>query len=284
MTKCVEPGLYENLPAQEYHNMDAPSKSWLEKIVPPASLIGYLGKRGGEEEKEAKALVFGRQIHELVFEEKLFKKKYVEEPYFGDGRLAATKKLKADFALENAGRETISERDWSDLMGIRDSLVSHPYARAFLWESPGVNELSGVYDHIGQGVRTRFRADRVLNNGIVIDLKTTRCSHPDVFKRDLGSYGYHRQAAHYLDGLRANGRDDCQAFVFVVVEKKRVIDDGTREDAVAIGRRDFEKRLSVYKECRAKNEWPAWHDPGIIDITLTEYELRKNEYEQPTDE
>jgi hypothetical protein len=51
---------------------------------------------------------------------------------------------------------------------------------------------------------------------ICVDYKTADHANPAAFAKSALDYGYHQQAAWYLDGLRELGISDDAAFLFIV--------------------------------------------------------------------
>ena len=70
-------------------------------------------------------------------------------------------------------------------------------------------------------VQCKARFDFVAaRSNIVVDIKTTQDARPDRFARDLVTYQYGLQAAHYLAGARATGCANAERFVIVALEER----------------------------------------------------------------
>ena len=83
---------------------------------------------------------------------------------------------------------------------------------------------------------------------------------PAAFGRAAAAYGYHMQAAWYLDLWRDLGAD-VEAFAFIVQEKTppylvEVVE--LDEDALDLGRRRNARALEIYRDCRASGVWPGY--------------------------
>jgi exodeoxyribonuclease VIII len=124
----------------------------------------------------------------------------------------------------------------------------------------------------------RGRPD-ALGDNLIVDLKTAQDASPDAFARTAANFGYHAQAAYYLDGLRNLGYCDEQAvFLFVVVEKTPpfgVAVYALDDDAIEAGRAQYEDAWSTYRSCRASNNWPSY--PGsqkIETLSLPRWAVR----------
>ncbi len=101
--------------------------------------------------------------------------------------------------------------------------------------------------------------------GFIVDVKTTASAAPDEFSRSTWRYGYHRQAAFYLDGCKAAGLD-VRRFVFLAIEKDAPHLVAAYElDAmdVELGRTAYRRDLATLAACmeaEARGEPDAW--PG----------------------
>lgn len=96
----------------------------------------------------------------------------------------------------------------------------------------------------------------------VIDLKTGADAGPEGFRNACYKFGYHVQAAYYMDLLEMAGRK-VSTFVFIVVETRPTY-------AVAIhymprvsvevetGRSTYTRWLKDYSACLEKEQWPGY--------------------------
>lgn len=109
----------------------------------------------------------------------------------------------------------------------------------------------------------------------VWDLKKSVRAHPDSFAREILRCGYHRQLAHYDQGLRVLGLTP-NVLGFVVVNdcaKDDVHEVGTYEliaDALEAGREDNRAMLRRYADCLATGQWPGF---GRRFISIPAYGL-----------
>jgi hypothetical protein len=78
---------------------------------------------------------------------------------------------------------------------------------------------------------------------------------PAPFARACATFGYHTQAAHYLNGTFA------ERFIFIAVEKTYPYAVGVYEldaAAMAAGAEQCRIGLQTISDCRAINEWPGY--------------------------
>lgn len=79
----------------------------------------------------------------------------------------------------------------------------------------------------------------------------------------------------YLDGLNTLAPHD-RKFVFVAVEKEppyAVAVYELEEDALQLGRDDYQKHLAQYAECVKTNRWPGYGD-GMDYVSLPSWAFR----------
>ena len=162
----------------------------------------------------------------------------------------AGKEQAAELAV--AGIEAVTESDMALALNMADAVRQHPYAAALL--ADGKAEQSFWWDDKATGQRCKCRPDWYQGTTIV-DLKTCQDASPNAFARACATFGYHTQAAHYLNGTFAD------RFVFVAVEKTYPYAVGVYEldtAAMAAGAEQCRIGLQTISDCRAINEWPGY--------------------------
>jgi hypothetical protein len=151
-----------------------------------------------------------------------------------------------------------------------DAVRQHPYAAALL--AVGKAEQSFWWDDKATGQRCKCRPDWYQGTTIV-DLKTCQDASPNAFARACATFGYHTQAAHYLNGTFA------ERFVFIAVEKTYPYAVGVYEldaAAMAAGAEQCRIGLQTISDCRAINEWPGYtttcdtiHSPQLLALLIS---------------
>ena len=97
------------------------------------------------------------------------------------------------------------------------------------------------------------------------------------------NYGYHSQAAWYLDLARDLGHP-ARAFAFIVQEKEApylvtVIE--LPPELVDIGRRRNRAALERFRDCTESGVWPGYegeHNDDILTVSLPGWAARELEY------
>lgn len=213
------------------------------------------------------AMVRGTAMHAAILEPQEFEARYFVAPDV-DRRTKAGKEQWAAFVEAADGREVMSAEAWHHAMGVRTAVWSHRAAAALLSERTACEV---VLQWERDGIPCKGRIDALTPHAI-IDIKTTRSAKRGAFARAIGRYGYHMQAAWYLDGAAACGeKRDLYAIVAVEPEPPYAVAVYTLDDeSIEIGRIDNDAAFKRYSECWRSGQWPAYGD-GIEDIAVPDW-------------
>ena len=125
----------------------------------------------------------------------------------------------------------------------------------------GVTERSAVFSEPTTGTLCKLRADLVLNQPgqpyTVIDFKTTLARDADHFRQQCSHYDYDRQAAFYLDALRAD------RFLLVGVQKVEPFGVFPLEVPAAMLAEGRRKYLNLLQLLRAPGTAPAYRAQAV---------------------
>jgi len=187
------------------------------------------------------AMKFGSALHMNVLQPEEFKKHYVVSPKF-DKR---TKKGKADyeeFANSNMFKTIVSEQDYYLIEQMTDKLMQDSDAKTML--------TNGLKEHIIAWENEVYNTQA----NIIVDLKTTQDSSYYGFASSVKKFKYYKQAAFYLDAVRAH------EFYIVAIEKNppyslNIVQIG--DDLLDKGREMYSRDLEIYKYCVDNNYWPS---------------------------
>jgi hypothetical protein len=110
------------------------------------------------------------------------------------------------------------------------------------------------------GLECKGRMDGYNEAGkFIIDVKTTKDAKN--FVSSIIEYGYHRQAAYYMDGLSICLKDDSPwEYYWVVVEMEAPYINAVYKassNMLEIGRIEYENDLMRFAECKKNNKWPG---------------------------
>jgi exodeoxyribonuclease VIII len=218
--------------------------------------------------EETKALRFGTFVHSAVLEPHTLNDLYVTAPDV-DRRTKDGKEQWAAFATANVGKT---------ILDAEESAMGHLVASSarFALKRLGVEfDATEVMYHVDyNGVPLKAAIDGVAGD-YLWDIKTTGLGEatPAGMLKSIRSYRYALQAYWYrLVYELATGRRPL-GFRFLFVEKEppfatAVCEVGPELMSWAIA--DFEKALTLYKECTASGVWPAYTEEiQVIDVKST---------------
>jgi len=260
-------GIHLDVPEADYHKLEYASSSTLGKIIrSPAHLIA---SREQDDSGRSDAFKLGSAAHSIILEPESWLGtwgKGVE----GDRRTKAVKEQWKKLHKKYGENQVLTAKQYDACVAMRDAIENHSTAKALLW-SDGESEVTLIWDDPATGVRCKARIDRLpaKSSWGIVDLKTTKDAGRKAFGKSLWAYGYYRQAAHYLNGLRILG-EPRRHFTFCCVEKEKPngvavyrIDEGS----VDAGEMQVARLLQTYKVCEETGFWPAYPDE-IQDISI----------------
>ncbi|MFH5927422.1 PD-(D/E)XK nuclease-like domain-containing protein [Roseomonas xinghualingensis] len=244
----MQPGLYLDLPFDEYQAADAVSVSTLKRFAqaPCKALVSR---------PSTPSLAFGSLVHCAVLEPHRLEDRYAVTTVERRG----TKAWEAA-CLEAGDRELVKQADMDDALRLRDAVQRHAIARELL--SPGlIVEGSLFWDDPETGLRCRARPDGIRRDlKALVDVKSAADASYDEFGRAAAKYRYHWQEPMYRDGIQHVEGWVPDAFIFIVVEKEAPYLVAAYElDAADVdkGRRRVRETLSAYAECKRSGIWPG---------------------------
>lgn len=260
-TVITEPGVYE-IPDHVYHADPVPQRSLsstgARKLLPPScpALFRHEQLHGRPEKR---TFDLGHAAHALV----LGAGAQIEVVNATDWRTNAAKAARDQ--AHNEGRVPLLSAEYDEVLAMAVALREHPLASALLDPDRGKPEQSLFWQDDKHGVWRRARLDWLPHEGrdrlIITDYKTTKSAAPSAIERAVGDYGYHQQAAWYIDAVTALELAEDVAFVFVFQEKTEPYLVTVAEldaDALRAGQQRNERALEVYAQCAATDTWPGY--------------------------
>ncbi len=193
-----------------------------------------------------------------------------------------------DYTEKNKGKDSIGPDDIAKAEACFAGLLADPLCRAWLMLS-GLPEVEIQWTDEETGLPCKAKLDKITAAGI-IDIKTTGDATTEAFTRSAIRYGYHRQAAFYLDGVTAALRQGTIApwvaellknqpperFIFTAVEK----DEPNlahcfvaTEPLIERGRAENKAMMRRLKECIDSDKWPglSTEPDGMTPLYLPAY-------------
>lgn len=228
-------------------------------------------------------MVLGSAFHKIVLEPETFYDEFAVMPNV-DRRTTQGKMKYAEFIIEADGKTVITQEQYDTICGMRDSIMSNPYARKLI---NGNIEQSMYWTDDLTKVECKCRPDvwrKVADRVVITDLKSAKSVMPNDFMRDCVKYHYDLQTAMYREGaskVLGVPKDNID-FVFIAVEKKPpYLLNIMQADTYVIqkGEADFREFIGTYAECKADGVYYGLNGKnGIINtLSLPEYLLKNKE-------
>lgn len=166
-------------------------------------------------------------------------------------------------AAEAEGKVVLTTAEFAQASAIAQSVLAHPLAGR-LFTSPGRSEVSMYWRDPGFEVVRRCRWDRLTDDGIGVDLKTTRDADPAGLGRVVVNLGYDLSADWYCQVAAGLGCP-VEAYALVFVEKTPpypVVVAELDDDFRRRGRALSVRALEVYRRCLDTHTWPGYLGEG----------------------
>lgn len=261
-----------NIEESYYHSIQRVSNSGLSAFRRSPAHFWQWWKEieTGVTEQETPSQRFGSAVHVAVLEPEKFDALYAIRPDV-NGRTKEGKAVLEAFEAKNRGKTIITATEHEAVIQCRDAVRSNPVFRNLV-AAEAEMEKEIYWTDSETGLEMKAKLDLVTPE-IVIDLKTTTDADPASFPRSASNYGYHRQAALYLEALQLSGVG-AEAFFFVCVEKVppyAVSIFQATTDFLEHGQQENRALLSDLKTCFERNEWPGyeWKSPtGVHPLDL----------------
>jgi hypothetical protein len=261
----MDVGIYPDLPNEKYHASEGVSRSTLVKID---RSISHMEHAQAQDAEASTAMIKGSAVHDAILLPDTFDAGYMVAPKV-DRRTKAGKEQLAAFEAASAGKSILSPDDMADVLAMRDAVLSHPIASQVLTD--GMPEESFYWVDESTGTLCKCRTDYRRNDGILVDVKTTRDASPKEFQRSILNFHYHTQAAMYLDGVSACTGQTYDTFIFIVVESSAPYAVAVYEldqSAIERGREKYRELLDTYAAYqRGEVQW-CGYPLEIQTITL----------------
>ncbi len=272
----------------DYHSIDALSNSSLSVLYgngkgdPAGFHARFIAKTLKTEETDAMRL--GSAVHMLALEPERFSLHYdvaippvnptTKKPYQSGSQ--AYSKWQEGYQAER-GKKAISSDDWKNISLVAKAFQSHPTIAAIMAsKTEKVFERGYEMSYFVEGqdpIRLKCKPDCVIpSDGLIIDLKTTSDPHPDAWKWSAEEYGYHRQAAIYLQAMEAYYGKPFR-FLFGVVRSKAPYEVGVYElddDSISRGWDQVESLIAEYAQRKREDNWRSDWQVGIHSLNVPE--------------
>ena len=253
--------------AADYHAIEALSASGAKMLL--RSPAHYLAGKA-KPMQPSPAMKLGTVVHTLILEPEKAAAEIAVCPKF-DLRTTFGKKGQADFEASAEGKLVVNEDVYDRAARIADSVRGHGFVREQMLSGGGEAEAVMLWRQYD--VACKCRMD-MLKGATIFDVKTCQDASPDGFARQIATYSYHVQAAHYAAGYREVTGWDLDRFVFVAVESEAPYAVGIYAldpRSLQSGRILMARAGVAYKralEMMANGEAPATYGDELIEIGI----------------
>lgn len=262
-----------------YYGRLALSNSGMGELLRcPAHLKAMLD-RCGQDDKTNDAFTAGSLLHCMVLEPSEVSSRYRVKVNRGNTKAG---KEEAEKAAED-GVQLVSQDMWETCSAMAAAALRHPVMRSAHAAGDLRTEQSVYWTERGGTVPCKARVDALVtlpNYGLcAIDLKTTRDASLAAIEKSLYTYGYHRQAAWYLRGLRSAGME-VRAFLFLFVEKEPpylTVATNISEGAQELALDEIRNCVDTFADCMASGIWPGYTESPVIELDLPAWAYKRNQ-------
>ena len=257
-----EPGVYGDMPEQIYHADPVPegslSSSGARKLLPPSCPAKFRYEQL-HPSKPTAAMNLGTAAHKMVLGAGA-PIVVVDAP---DWRTNDAKQQRKN--AEARGFVALLPPQYTQVQEMAKAVQAHPLARVLLDRGRGgLAEQSLFWVDAEFGVWCRSRLDwlppSTTSRYIIVDFKTCENASPDAIRKHVENYGYHIQAACYVEAVEALGIAEDPGFLHVfqeTVPPYLVTVAQLDEEAMWEGQRGWREALHRYRDCKDSNIWPG---------------------------
>jgi hypothetical protein len=264
-----KPQVIEGISYSQYSAIEAEHSGVMRKIL--TSPLAYKTAKDAEAagiDEDKDALRLGRATHTAVLEPQYFAEQYV--CWSGGTRRGEVWNNYKEVAANN-GQTILKEDQLDAAVAIGKAVRAHPVAGPIV-SAPGRAELTIVWEHPRTGILIKVRLDYVTGK-ILADLKSCRDPSARQFCKSATDLGYHVQMALYSDAAAAAGLGALEVNLIAAQSASPfdVVVYEMDENALFVGRQNYEKALDMIVACRESGKWPGQATTGKMPFKLPAY-------------
>lgn len=236
----------------DYYSIKKLSNSGISLILDcPARYKNWLDEL---DEKDTKALAFGRMFHMAILEPEKFQETYI----YTDLNLT-TKEGKAFKASLSENQIPIKSDEYEQMLHMQEAVFNHPQAKHFFKSFEAEKEI--YYNYNGLDLKAKLDLISVVKGKkYVVDVKTTTSVKLYDLQKTIEKYGYYRQAWKYQNALIQTG-EQVDGFFFIFIEKKSpylITCVQLDTEAIEQGKQECIQAMETLKECEANGIYPCY--------------------------
>lgn len=256
----LPPGVYDQLPAEDYHRDPALSASGMKLLLDPGCPAQYRWERDHPQEQK-NIFDIGNALHRRV----LGAGAKLRVLDFDNYKTKKAQDAKKDAYTE--GFTPVLPDEMERVRAMETAVRAHPLA-GHMFRS-GRPEVSLFFKDPTSGVSLRSRLDWLdvdrPGRAVMTDLKTIGTGVDlDSIERAIYDWGYHVSSVQYKEAamaLELAGEDAVSTLVFVCKEPPhlvRVVQ--VPHLALKVGRAKRRRAIEVFKECTESGRWPGYDE------------------------
>lgn len=272
MDRVISPGIYQDVPYDEYASWPAVRSSTLNACYKSMAHGRYAEENPKNDENGH--LVFGKALHCKLLEPDKFKQQYTIAPNI-------RRNTKEWFSIvAGSPKHFLKQEEYDLALALIDSAYSEITISQLL-KSAIAKEVSFVWEDTETGLLCKGRADFLTTrNGwtVIADIKTTRNANHYGFQRDVVEYGYYRSMAFYQMGLHALHPAERKC-VLIALEKTPpycAVAYELDDQSLLIGELEMQDLLRRYAECKREGKWPGYAS-GVVPLGLPGWKVAQHE-------
>lgn len=260
----LEPGIYFDVPADQYHRLPALSSSGCKTLITECAAIFRHEQDNREDDEPSNDMLTGSAAHIANLEPQLWKERVVVIDA-NDWRTRAAQEAKSAALIEgklpllSKQMEIVLEMQAVFRREVGDQLTA------------GRTEVSYLWREYRRGVLMKGRPDwRADDASLLVDYKTTGNVHPDALRARVFDNWHHVQAALYIEGHEVLcGRTPDWLWIAQATKPPYLVTVARPTNAtlhIAMERAD--EAIRAYAECQKTGQWPSYAD-GVVKIEPT---------------
>ena len=290
----MKPGIYPNLPIQEYHASDGYSSTHVKviKIKSPFH-FHYEYMRPDAEKPDLtkwgntkRGMCIGGATAALMDSQMVFEAGYFVLP----ADISSMNKLKNDFksafaeaTTENPKKTVILAQEYEQARAIADAVHEHPdpWTRDQLASLFSAGNLCAEYSYYWldeeTGLLVKTRPDLGIRKALLADVKTTADCGPWAFSKRIHENGHHIQAAMGLDIVNKVDKCAIDNWLLIVVEQSPPHDVAVYplgKPSLMLGYQKYREALRRLADCLREDKWPG-KVSGLQTIDVPNYALNE---------
>jgi hypothetical protein len=245
-----------------YDGIQALNQSGAKELLKsPAHYQAYLSRT----REESKALRVGTAVHKLALEGlDAYNATHAIAPDV-DKRTKEGKAEWAEFVTANEGKAILTAEEGALVDAVANSAAACMKNNGIVLTKTEVMFTAFLGDTL-----VKCAIDGISDDGYIYDLKTCEDASPRGFLSACRKYNYGLQSYFYRHAVESAYKCRVLGFRFIAVEKEPPYAHAVYElgpELMTSAAFDFERALTLYKECTASGNWPGYQtEITTIDI------------------